>query len=311
MIKKELQFVTIDNERVGQRIDNFLQYLLKGVPKSHIYRLLRTGQVRVNKGRIKPDYRLLAGDVVRIPPLRLPDTNARPRISSQQKAQLRECILYEDDNLIVLNKPSGLAVHAGSGLAYGVIDIMRALYPDTQTLELVHRLDRETSGCLLLAKRRRVLKALHDLLKQGKVKKHYLALLVGLWRSDGESVTTQLRKNTLRSGERLVRVVDDGKHAESYFKPLDYFTNATLVDVALVTGRTHQIRVQAAHLGHPIAGDRKYGDADYNKQCTRLGLKRLFLHAARIEFSLPGQRQSYQFEAPLPSDLQNVLAQLQ
>ena len=306
--KCEARFVEIDAERAGQRIDNFLMAQLRGVPKSMIYKILRTGQVRVNKGRIKPVYRLAEGDVVRIPPLR---TGPEPEEASPGQGVLRQIeqsILFEDDGLIVLNKPSGIAVHGGSGVSYGVIEAMRKLRPELQGLELVHRLDRDTSGCLLLAKKRSALRQLHELIRSGDVGKHYLALCKGKWRGGARDVDAPLRKNTLSSGERMVRVSPDGKEALSRFIPKERFKAATLMEVELMTGRTHQIRVHAAHCGHPLAGDEKYGDKGFNQQMKELGLRRLFLHAHQVYFPWDGGRM--EFQAPLGDDLETVLKRL-
>lgn len=306
--KSEARFVEIDAERAGQRIDNFLLAQLRGVPKSMIYKILRTGQVRVNKGRIKPLYRLQAGDVVRIPPLRLAAETETASPGQAVLRQIEQSILFEDDALIVLNKPSGIAVHGGSGLSYGVIEAMRTLRPELQGLELVHRLDRETSGCLLLAKKRSALRLLHELMRGGEVGKHYLALCQGKWKGGARDVDAPLLKNTLSSGERMVRVTPTGKEALSRFIPQQRFKAATLMEVELMTGRTHQIRVHAAHCGHPLAGDEKYGDKQFNQQMKELGLRRLFLHAQRIYFPWEGGRM--EFQAPLGDDLEAVLKRL-
>lgn len=306
--KSEARFVEIDAERAGQRIDNFLLAQLKGVPKSMIYKILRTGQVRVNKGRIKPLYRLEAGDVVRIPPLRVAAEGEAPSPGQGVLRQIEQSILFEDDGLIVLNKPSGIAVHGGSGVSYGVIEAMRKLRPELQGLELVHRLDRETSGCLLLAKKRSALRQLHELIREGRVGKHYLALCQGKWRGGARDVDAPLLKNTLSSGERMVKVSSEGKESLSRFTPKQRFKSATLMEVELMTGRTHQIRVHAAYCGHPLAGDEKYGDKAFNQQMKELGLRRLFLHAERIYFPWEGRR--LEFVAPLGEDLESVLSQL-
>ncbi len=300
--------VTVGPEHAGQRIDNFLRTELKGAPKSLIYRVLRTGEVRVNKGRAKPETRLAEGDVVRIPPLRL--TEAMPvRVGDALKDTLSDAILYEDDALMVLNKPSGLAVHAGSGVAVGVIEALRALRPELAGLELAHRLDRETSGVLVLAKTRPALMHVHELLRGDSVKKSYQALVRGAWPDRVKQVSAPLAKNTLRSGERMVEVDGDGKEALTLFRVLERFHGATLVEASPVTGRTHQIRVHAAHAGHPIAGDDKYGDADFDRRLKGHGLRRLFLHAVRIDLPRPGQK-NLRVEAPLPEELKGVLAAL-
>ncbi|MGD9164579.1 MAG: 23S rRNA pseudouridine(955/2504/2580) synthase RluC [Chromatiales bacterium] len=290
----------------GQRIDNFLLRYIKGVPKSLVYRILRKGEVRVNKGRVKAVYRLQAGDRVRIPPIR--QASAVPAQPSERlKARLDDTILFEDERIIVINKPSGVAVHGGSGVNAGVIETLRAVRPDASRLELVHRLDRDTSGCLLISKKSSVLRVLHELIRDNQVDKRYLALLAGSWRKGAKTVDVPLLKNTLRSGERVVRADPEGKPAQTRFKRLERYTEATLVEIELITGRTHQIRVHSAWLGSPVLGDDKYGDEVANKHMRELGLKRLFLHAHRISFRWPGEGRDTVIEAPLPEALQAVL----
>jgi 23S rRNA pseudouridine955/2504/2580 synthase len=293
----------------GQRIDNFLLRYLKGVPKSRVYRILRKGEVRVNKGRVKAVYRLQVGDRVRIPPVRQ-DHAAAAEPSEQLKARLDDTILYEDERIIVINKPSGMAVHGGSGINAGVIEALRAIRPDVSRLELVHRLDRDTSGCLLISKKPAALRALHELMRENRIDKRYLALLAGSWRKGAKRVDVPLLKNTLQGGERVVRVDPEGKPAESRFKRLERYAEATLVEVKLITGRTHQIRVHSAWLGSPVLGDSKYGDETANKRMRELGLKRLFLHAHQIRFRWPGEKQDMLIEAPLPEVLQTVLSKM-
>lgn len=294
----------------GQRVDNYLMRQLKGVPKSHIYRLLRKGEVRLNKGRVKPSDRLTEGDMLRIPPVRYRQSSAPSGAPSQKLKAIEKSIIFEDQNLIVINKPSGMAVHGGSGQSFGVIELMRQLRPEEKQLELVHRLDRDTSGCLMLAKKRSALRILHELQQKKQVKKQYLSLLVGNWRKKSQKVDVPLRKNLLQGGERVVRVDPEGKTAVTYFSAQEAFAEATLVEATLGTGRTHQIRVHAAHLGSPILGDPKYGDQEMNRKMKKLGLKRLFLHASRLKFPWPGQSKGYQIEAPLPEDLVKVLKNL-
>lgn len=301
--------VDIGASETGQRIDNFLAKHLKGVPKSHIYRILREGQVRVNRGRIKADYRLQTGDTVRIPPLRLAEEGAPVRPPDSILQRLRSAILYEDDALLILNKPSGLAVHAGSQLPFGVIECLRALRPEAPFLELAHRLDRETSGCLILAKQRPALLQVHQLLKAGALEKRYLLLAAGKWQGGAREVRAALEKNAVRSGERMVQVSDSGRYALTRFQPVDRFRAATLLEALLDTGRTHQIRVHAAHIGHPLAGDDKYGDSDFNRLMAGYGLKRLFLHAQSVGFTLPGGI-SIDVSTPLSDDLKQVLDRL-
>ncbi len=302
--------VEVDDGSAGQRIDNFLLKQLKGVPKTRIYRILRKGEVRVNKKRIKPDYRLNMGDVVRIPPVRVSDKPALAKPGERVLKQINECILYEDDGLLVLNKPSGLAVHGGSGLNYGVIEGLRALRPEARFLELAHRLDRDTSGCLVIAKKRSVLRAFHELLREGGMDKIYLALVMGRWKGGGKRVDAPLRKNELKSGERVVRVSKDGKPSSTIFTPVTLYKRCSLMRVKLLTGRTHQVRVHAQYSGHPIAGDDKYGDEAFNREMNGYGLKRLFLHAAELHFTLP-EHGTVHVEAPLDEKLQNLLDNLE
>jgi 23S rRNA pseudouridine955/2504/2580 synthase len=300
--------LTIDEHHAGQRIDNFLITRLKGLPRTRIYRILRRGEVRVNKGRIRQHYRLKPGDVVRIPPLVL-EPRARPETPASSLLELmEERVVYEDRGLIALDKPSGIAVHGGSGRSYGIIEAMRAARPGDRALELVHRLDRDTSGCLLLAKRRAVLKALHDAFRRGQVDKRYLVLVKGRWRGGPRSASASLRKNQSRSGERVVKVDSAGKLAETRFVPLAVGPEASLLEARPVTGRTHQIRVHAATLGHPVAGDPKYGERDFNRQLRKHGLRRLFLHAASLRLENPTTKTTLQMEAPVPEDLQAALA---
>jgi len=304
-----VKMIEIMADQAGQRIDNFLLTKLKGAPKSLIYRIMRKGEVRVNKGRIKPTYRLQAGDIVRIPPVRLDES--QPKKPGEQALQrVEQAIIYEDPRLLILNKPSGMAVHGGSGLSYGLIEALRALRPDAHYLELVHRLDRETSGCLIIAKKRSALRLLHELLRNNQIDKQYLTLVKGDWGGGDRTIEAPLRKNTLRSGERMVIVSDDGKPARSLFRPLCNNDQASLMQVKLYTGRTHQIRVHAVHSGYPIAGDEKYGDAEFNTEMQKLGLKRLFLHAVRLTFTMPDDGQRVSVTAPLPSELTNVLNKL-
>jgi 23S rRNA pseudouridine955/2504/2580 synthase len=307
--RQAVQLVQISEDAAGQRLDNFLLARLKGVPKSHVYRLLRKGEVRVNKGRAKPDYRLEAGDIVRLPPVRRPEPGVAPPRGRAAGVRLESRILYEDDRLIVLDKPSGLAVHGGSGLSHGVIEAMRAARPEAPYLELVHRLDRETSGCLLLAKRRSMLRTLHQLLREGRLEKRYLALVRGRWELGQVRLDDRLRKS-VRGGERIVTVDDSGKTAASIFRPVEIGSAASLLEVRIMTGRTHQIRVQAAEAGHPLAGDERYGDREYNRKMKALGLERLFLHAASVGWEDPVSGEWRLFSTPLPEDLREVLSQL-
>jgi 23S rRNA pseudouridine955/2504/2580 synthase len=305
-----VEHVEIPEAAAGQRLDNFLLGRLKGVPKSHVYRLLRKGEVRVNKGRAKPDYRLEAGDVVRLPPVRRPEPGVPSAHGRSAGLRLEEHILHEDGRLIVLDKPSGIAVHGGSGLSHGVIEALRAARPDAPYLELVHRLDRETSGCLLIAKRRSMLRSLHELLREGRVEKRYLALVKGRWDLGQVRLEDRLRKTT-RGGERVVTVDDDGKTAASIFRPVEIGSAASLLEVRIMTGRTHQIRVQAAEAGHPLAGDERYGDREFNRRMKALGVERLFLHAASVAWEDPSSGEWQLYSAPLPADLREVLTRLE
>jgi len=304
--------MTIESGHDGQRIDNFLLATLKGVPKSHIYRLLRKGQIRVNKGRIKPVYRLKSGDIVRIPPLDRPDDDVARRPPQALCQRLLQAVLYEDPELLVLNKPAGIAVHGGSGIPFGAIETLRFLRPDCPDLALAHRLDRMTSGCLLLAKQRTVLLQLHELLRHGGMSKHYDALLMGRWQGGAaKTVDVNLQKYRQLSGERMVQVDEEGgQAARSLFSPRQVFTDCTWVDVRIDTGRMHQIRVHAAHLGHPVAGDEKYGDAQFNRGMRKRGLKRMFLHARSVDFILPDSGRRVLIEAPLDEELLRILASL-
>ena len=283
-----VQILEVSPELAGQRIDNFLRTQLRGVPKTLIYRILRKGEVRVNKGRIKPEYKLQAGDLVRVPPLRLAERDEPEPLAQGLLERLEAAIVYEDKALIVLNKPAGIAVHGGSGLNYGVIEAFRQLRPDAKELELVHRLDRDTSGLLMVAKKRSMLRHLHQALRGDGVDKRYMALVRGRWETSKKQVSAPLLKNTLRSGERMVEVTEDGKEALTLFRVLRRFGEfATLVEARPITGRTHQIRVHARHAGHSIAGDSKYGDEEFTREIRELGGKRLFLHAYALKVPLP------------------------
>ncbi len=320
-VANAVRFEEIDTERAGQRLDNYLISMLKGVPKTHIYRLLRKGEVRINKGRTKPDYRLQAGDIVRIPPVRTATDQARQIVSGPDMQQrygwLEQCILYEDDVLLVVDKPSGLAVHGGSGISLGLIETLRGLRPQARFLELVHRLDRDTSGCLVVAKKRSALLTLHAMLREGQVDKRYRALIRGVWGGRARVIDAPLQKHLLPSGERRVNVGEEGKESASRFTPQRTFmacdalvSGATLVEIRLLTGRTHQARVHAAHIGQPIAGDDKYGDKLFDRELRALGLQRLFLHAASLRFTHPETGGEVSVSAPLPADLSMLLDRL-
>ena len=262
----KVQYVDISADHAGQRIDNYLMCQLNGLPKSLVYRIIRKGEVRVNKGRIKPEYRLKEGDSVRIPPVRQAEKRAPGKASQQVLDQLTSRIIFEDKRIIVINKPSGLAVHGGSGLSFGLIEALRELRPNDKSLELVHRLDRDTSGCLIIAKKRSALRRLHEQLREGSMDKRYLTLLKGKWTGRSRWIDAPLLKNVIQSGERLVFVDPKGKEARTQFIPKATSDVASLMSVKLDTGRTHQIRVHAQHIGFPIAGDNKYGDDEFNKK---------------------------------------------
>ena len=292
----------VGEESVGQRIDNFLIRNLKGVPKSHVYRILRSGEVRVNSGRIKPDYRLVDGDKVRVPPVRVATPEARPPARS-----LALPVVFEDDALIVIDKPSGVAVHGGSGISFGVIESLRAERPRAKFLELAHRLDRDTSGLLMVGTKRTALVELHRMLRDGEVRKDYVAIVKGRWKGGRRKIDVPLHKYVTAEGERRVSVRDDGQQAISLFKPLAAGDTASMLDIRLMTGRTHQIRVHAAHVGHPILGDDKYGDFDLNRALVKQGVKRLFLHARQLSLSHPLSGEPLAFVSPLPPEMQRFL----
>jgi 23S rRNA pseudouridine955/2504/2580 synthase len=293
-------------DAAGQRLDNFLLAFLKGVPRSHVYRLIRSGQVRVNSGRSTAAYRVRSGDKIRIPPVRR-NAAGVPKAPPGGLGWLEQRIVYEDGRLLVLDKPAGLAVHGGSGVNLGCIEALRSLRPGLDTLELVHRLDRATSGCLLVAKRRSALRTLHELLRAGKVEKHYFALLQGRWPQGTTRIELPLA-TTRREGEARVRVDRSGKSASSDFRLIEHAGgSASFVDIAIGTGRTHQIRVHAAHAGHPIAGDDRYGDRDFNARLANLGLQRMFLHAHSLAFVWPESGEEFSVSVPLPDDLREVL----
>jgi len=312
--KTGVQYVTIDSGHAGQRLDNFLLTALKGVPRTHVYRILRKGEVRVNKGRAKADYRLEEGDVVRLPPVRRGETAGQElavkAVASGKFDWLNERVLFEDEHLLVLDKPAGLAVHGGSGVSVGLIEALRQLRPQNPFLELAHRLDRDTSGCLVLTKSRSALVRVHDLLREGQLDKFYLALVQGHWQGGTRTVDVALDKHRSGGGERRVEVDEEGKESASRFKPVEKFPDTTLVEIHLLTGRMHQARVHAAHIGHPIAGDEKYGSATFNREMKELGLMRLFLHAARLEFRHPLSGRRLSVSAPLPPELERALEKL-
>lgn len=296
-----VRHITVSPEHAGQRLDNFLLRELKGLPKSRVYRLVRKGEVRVNLGRVAAGYRLRTGDKVRIPPVRLGS-----RVDAPPPAGLETgAILFEDAHLLVVDKPSGVPVHKGTGIRAGIIEALRSRRPEVPFLELVHRLDRDTSGCLMLAKSRAALTALHAALRRDTgeppVIKRYLALVQGQPGCAPVRVRAGLRRNLVRGGERVVVVSQDGERAESILQVRKPGRRCSLVEIELLTGRTHQARVHAAHIGHPIAGDRKYGDREFNKLMRQAGLRRLALHAHRLELSHPVTGEPCRLEAPPPA----------
>lgn len=307
--KGAVRTVDVAEDRDGQRLDNFLLGLLKGAPRSLIYRIVRSGEVRINGKRAKPDSRLAGGDRVRIPPVRLGEPDAGEGPPSGMAERLAEHIVFEDRALLVLNKPCGIAAHGGSGVRFGAIELLRLARPN-ETLELVHRLDRDTSGVLVLAKKRSALLELQRQMREGGIRKRYLALLVGRM-ADSFTVDVALQKSVLSGGERMVRVNAEGKESVSHFQLIERRGGHSYAEVRIETGRTHQIRVHAAHLGHPVAGDDKYGDREANRRLRdQAGLKRMFLHAASLEFALDEGRSPYVLSAPLAPELAAALDRL-
>ena len=305
----QVRLVTISEEEAGQRIDNFLLRIYKGVPKSHIYRVLRSGEVRVNKGRVDQTYRLAAGDVVRVPPVRVAEKANQAVPGAEFK------ILFEDSHLLAIDKPAGIAVHGGSGVSYGVIEQLRAARPEAKFLELVHRLDRETSGILLLAKKRSALTGLHEQIREGRLDKRYLTLVRGAWQNTRQHVKLPLFKYTTSEGERRVRVQADGLPSHTIFNLIRRYGEFALLEAELKTGRTHQIRVHLASSGFPIVGDDKYGDFTLNKALqktdgSRIALKRMFLHAYQVTFLHPDTGQPVTLKAALPAECERFLASL-
>jgi 23S rRNA pseudouridine955/2504/2580 synthase len=297
--KARATLLEVGEESAGQRIDNFLVRTLKGVPKSHVYRILRSGEVRVNSGRVKQDYRLADGDKVRVPPIRVATREDRPA-----PRPLALPVLFEDDALIVIDKPSGIAVHGGSGISFGVIEYLRSERPRAKFLELAHRLDRDTSGLLIVGKKRSALVELHRMLRDGEVNKDYVAIVKGRWKGGERKVEVPLHKFVTAEGERRVSARADGQRAITRFKPEAIGDQATVLEARLLTGRTHQIRVHAAHIGHPILGDDKYGDFELNRVLAKQGVKRLFLHARRLSLRHPLSGEPLEFAAAMPADMQ-------
>ena len=295
--KPQVTWLEVGEESEAQRVDNFLLRALKGVPKSHVYRVLRSGEVRVNSGRVKPEYRLRIGDRVRVPPVRVAEARAR------RVEPLALPIVFEDASLLVVDKPSGIAVHGGSGVSFGVIESLRAERPQAKVLELAHRLDRDTSGLLLIAKKRSALVEIHRMLREGEVEKIYLAIVKGRWRGGKRELRESLHKYVNARGERRVSVHSGGQAAVTRAKPLAVSDQFSLLELRLLTGRTHQIRVHLAHAGHPVLGDDKYGDFELNRALARQGVKRLFLHARRLACAHPASGEERKFEAPVPEDM--------
>ena len=308
--QRQVSFLTVDDEHADRRLDNFLIGHFGSIPKTRIYQMIRKGEVRVNKGTIKQDYRLQTGDMVRVPPVYLTPRENSSRPPERLLALIRNSIIHEDEYLIAINKPSNVAVHSGSGVEYGVIEILRAQRPEAHFLELVHRLDRATSGCLLIAKDHKTLRGMHDLLKSGAVKKNYLALMKGQLMDSLRTVDMPLSKSDTIPGDRKITVDKTGKQALTHFHLLERFSVASLSRVELMTGRTHQIRVHAAYIEHPLAGDDKYGDWEFNRAMKKSGLKRLFLHAETLSFEMPDTGKQINLTAQLPHELDQCLNNL-
>jgi 23S rRNA pseudouridine955/2504/2580 synthase len=307
--RQGVRHIEIGAEQAGKRLDQFLLRLFGSVPRSRVYRLVRKGEVRVNGRRADPAQRLAVHDKVRVPPVRIEPEGAVPRVPRPLLERLRRAIIVEEDRLLVIDKPSGIAVHGGSGVSFGVIEVLRALRPE-DSLELAHRLDRDTSGCLLVARKASALRVLHALLREGRFEKRYLALVKGHWQHGRTRIDVPLRTDLRVGGERTVKAHASGKAAISEFRPLQFFgKRATLMEVSLLTGRTHQIRVHATHAGHPLAGDAKYGDPQFNTELAALGLERMFLHAHSVSFEWP-QGGAFSASAPLPADLAAIIDRL-
>jgi 23S rRNA pseudouridine955/2504/2580 synthase len=304
--KTPVQQIIVDSDDDTRRIDNFLMSRLKGLPRTRIYQMLRRGEVRVNKGRVKQTYRLQKGDVVRIPPVSLCVEYEHGKPPAYMIDMVQDSVLYEDEHIIALNKPSGIVVHSGSGRSLGVIEVLRYLRPEEKNLQLAHRIDQATSGCLLVTKTASGLRQIHTALRNGQLKKRYRALLKGDIGSEAVTIKVPIKKNAIRSGERLVKVNSEGQYAESEFVRTQLFQDTCLVDVTIKTGRTHQIRVHAQYMEHAIAGDTKYGDQNLNKVLRSSGLKRLFLHASQLKLIEYGDK-GLSINAPLSTDLSSFL----
>lgn len=305
-ISFSVRMLEIDAGSAGQRLDNFLIRQCKGVPKSHLYRAVRSGQVRVNRGRVSVDYRLQSGDVVRIPPMRMAHSETKP---PAPKAEFP--VIFEDEAILVINKPAGVAVHGGSGVSFGVIEQLRSARPEQRFLELAHRLDRETSGVLIIAKKRSALVALHDIFRQARAHRHYKALVVGDIKDKVQHIKKPLLRYLTAEGERRVRVDPEGRYAHTIVTALQRYQAYTLIDAEILTGRTHQIRVHLKSIGHTVVGDDKYGDDELRKQLSRQGFKRMFLHACRLRFSHPISGEWLTVEADLPSECEELLRRIE
>ena len=311
-IRTAVQHFEVSEDEAGQRLDNFVHKRLGEVPRSKVYRVIRKGEVRVNGHRAGPDTRLQAHDKIRIPPVRIRPPEEVGRPSAELQETMRRAIIHEDERLLVIDKPSGIAVHGGSGISFGVIEALRALRPD-EHLELAHRLDRDTSGCLIVARNTQTLRIVHALLREEETtfEKRYLTLLKGPWDLGKKRIDAPLRTDTRVGGERTVRVDAAGKPSLSEFRPVQFFgRRATLMEVSLLTGRTHQIRVHAQHAGHPVAGDEKYGDETFNEEMRTLGLGRMFLHASSVSFEWPNGGGQFSVNSPLPPELAKIIDKL-
>lgn len=295
---KAVRWIEVAEDEAGQRIDNYLMARLKGVPKSHVYRILRSGEVRINSKRVAPSDRVAAGDKIRVPPVRVAE-----RDESIPAPHFKLPILHEDEALIAIDKPSGLAVHGGSGVAHGVIESLRSIRPEARFLELAHRLDRETSGVLLVAKKRAALLVLHEMMRTREMDKRYLVGVSGRFRNETQRVRAALAKRVNSEGDKRVSVSEDGQEAETVVRRISRGAEHSLLEAQLITGRTHQIRVHLAHLGHPVLGDDKYGNYELNKALRKQGLKRMFLHAATLEFNHPVSGEKLRLSSPLPEEL--------
>jgi 23S rRNA pseudouridine955/2504/2580 synthase len=300
-----VRYIEVAEEEAGQRIDNYLLARLKGVPKSHVYRIVRSGEVRINSKRVDVSQRVVAGDRIRVPPVRVAERDA-----PQPAPHFKMPIVFEDEHLLAIDKPSGIAVHGGSGVAHGVIESLRSMRPQARFLELVHRLDRETSGVLLLAKKRSALTALHEMMRTRDMDKRYLAGVAGRFRNERQRVRASLAKRVTKEGEKRVSVSDSGQEAETIFHLVERSPEYSLLEAQLLTGRTHQIRVHLAHLGHPVLGDDKYGDFELNKALRKQGLKRMFLHAAKLSFVHPATGETLELTSPLPADLERFRSRI-